>query len=83
MGTHTVSDLMLGSEGAEASVSKKSQREARGQQQRDGEGGREKRRETCESYRDRDREIVSADSLRCAMLIVPALSRTCCFGRVL
>ena len=46
MGTHTVSDLMLGSEGAEASVFK-FQRDARAQQQpRDGEEGkREEKRD--------------------------------------
>ena len=39
MGTHTVSDFMLGSDGAEASVFK-FHREAGAQQQRDGGGGK-------------------------------------------
>ena len=45
MGTHIVSDLMLGY-GAEASAFKKFQREANAQQQRDGDGGkREEKRD--------------------------------------
>ena len=81
MGTHIVSDLVLGSEVAEASVFTKFQREARAQQQREMEREeREKRRETCKSHRDREH---MADSQSCAMLTVPVLTRRCCVGRVL
>ena len=78
MGTHTVME-----NGAEASVfviksfSVKPEPKSREMEREDSE----RKRETCESHRDR--EIVFACSLGCAMLMVPVLSRRCCFGRVL